>query len=92
MAALAIANSSMKSVKTAEGAMPAFCMRLPLYRRGNIQEESMYYEQKKHDGSKQKGSEQKGSETNYSGEQTQECSATKPRVDIFHARRMADLT
>jgi len=51
MAALAIANSSMKSVKTAEDAMPAFCMRLPLHRRGKIQEESMYYEHKKHDGS-----------------------------------------
>src|SRR5674476_721054 len=51
MAALAVANSSMKSVKTAEGAMHAFCMRLPLYQRGKIQEESMYCEHKKHDGS-----------------------------------------
>ena len=51
MAASAIANSPMKSVETAEGAMPAFCMRLPLHQRGKIQEESMYYEHKKHDGS-----------------------------------------
>ena len=55
MAALAVANSSMKSVKTAEGAMPSFCMRLPLYRRGKIQEESMYYEHKKHNGSYLRG-------------------------------------
>jgi hypothetical protein len=51
MAALAIASSSMKSVNTAEGAVPVFCMRLPLYQRGKIQEESMYCEHKKHDGS-----------------------------------------
>src|ERR1035437_9791939 len=50
MAPPAIANSPMKSVETAEGAMPAFCMRLPLHQRGKIQEESMYYEHKKHDG------------------------------------------
>jgi len=31
--------------------MHAFCMRLPLYQRGKIQEESMYCEHKKHDGS-----------------------------------------
>jgi hypothetical protein len=55
MAALAVANSSMKSVKTAEGAMPAFCMRLPLYQRGKIQEGSMYYEHKKHNGSYLRG-------------------------------------
>lgn len=29
--------------------MPAFCMRLPLYQRGKIQEEPMYYEHKKYD-------------------------------------------